>query len=456
MTRHPTAPRHRLPSAATIAAGLLAAVLPAPCVAAQTPSTAPQQAVEPSEGERRFREIAEYIRTRGELDAATRADLVRAAATLDADLAVPSLARATAVRLLAIRVQAASLLDDRDAMERAFARLEELTGLGDALVLAWARERIGFAEFEAAHALLEGRAFAADRRVDADIARARALIGLGRFLDAQAALNATPARRSAQQLSQIAALSKRITDLNEAWNAEIVLMARDIRRGDLPLVEIVTPKGPILLELFEDDAPNTVGNFIEHVERGTYDGTRFHRVLRGFGVQGGDPETASGAAGGTGTGGWLIPDEPSRSERRALLSGRVVMASQPEDISAQRPRANSAGCQFMILVDHAEELAGSHTPFGRVTEGLEVVRQLGADDAILSARVLRKRDREYRGVRLEEVSKGDFSMPRRPGTATRALETRINPPAPPRAPAQPQPVPVNPIDLSPTRPPAKP
>ena len=473
MTRQPHPPRSRLLSAATLAAALLATTHATPDAIAQTltPVSAPvtrpqqgtpatQQAAPVNENERRFREISDYIRVRGELDAATRADLARVATALDADLADAALPRASTVRLLAVRAQAASLLDDGDAMEAAFTRLAALAGTSDAIVLAWARERLGFADFEGAHALLAAHAFAPARRIDADLARAQALTGLSRFQDAQAVLNAIPAQRSAAQMTSIALLSKRINLLDGIWNTEIVLMARDMRRNDLPLVEFVTPKGTIVLELFEDDAFNTVGNFIEHVERGSYDGTRFHRVLRGFGVQGGDPDTASGGAGGTGTGGWTIPDEPARGERRALLSGRVLMAAQPEDAAQQnpgieqKPRANSAGCQFMILLDHAEALGESHLPFGRVAEGLETVRRLGPDDAILSARVLRKRDRDYRGVRLAEVPAGDFTMPRKPGTATRALETRINPPAPVTPPPQPQTIPmpttpVDPADISP-------
>jgi cyclophilin family peptidyl-prolyl cis-trans isomerase len=465
MMRQPRLDRPRFRSAALLAAGLLANGLPATFACAQTltPVSAPvtrpqqgtpatQQSAPVNDNERRFRELSEYIRTRGELDAATRTDLARVATALDADLADDALPRASAVRLLAVRAQAASLLDDGEAMESAFTRLAALAGRSDAVVLAWARERLAFADFEGAESLLAGHGFGPNRRIDADIARAQALTGLSRFQDAQAVLNAIPAQRSAQQMTTIALLSKRINLLDDIWNTEIVLMARDMRRNDLPLVEFVTAKGTIVLELFEDDALNTVGNFIEHVERGTYDGTRFHRVLRGFGVQGGDPDTASGGAGGTGTGGWTIPDEPARGERRALLSGRVLMAAQPEDATAQKPRANSAGCQFMILLDHAEQLGESHAPFGRVAEGLETVRRLGPDDAILSARVLRKRDRAYQGIRLEEVPTGDYTMPRRPGTATRALETRINPPAPVTPPPQPTPMqvqPVDPADISP-------
>jgi len=440
-------------AATAVAAALFAAAWPAPAVAAAQAST--QASTQLAESERRFREVAAYVRARGELDEQSRTDLVRAAAALDADLARDALARPEAVRLLTARAQAAVLLEDRASMESAFARLADLAGRSEAILLAWARERLAFADFAGAHALLASRGFETSRAVDAAIARAEALVGLDRFEDAQALLNRAPAQRTPQQMSAIVELSKRIGALKDLWNAELVAIARDQSRDDLPLVELLTTKGPIVLELFEDQAYNTVGNFVEHVERGTYDGTRFHRALRGFGVQGGDPETASSGRGGTGSGGWTIPDEPAGAGRRATLLGRVLMASQPLDQTAARPRPNSAGCQFMILLSHAETLAGDYAPFGRVADGMDTVRELGPDDSIVSARMLRKRDRTYEGVRLSVEATGDFSMPRKPGTATRALETRIGPAAPPQPQPAPQPqvppqvIPFDPEDISP-------
>lgn len=407
-----------------------------------------------TESERQFRDIGDYVRTRGELDASTRADLARIAQRLDEDLAKPGNTIDVNVRLLAARVQAALWLDDRDAINQNFARLAAFRADKEPVYLAWARELVARAEFEAAHRILAEQKFSEPRLVDSQLLLARCLMAENRFDEAQATLNSAPMKRSQSQMSEIGQLTGRITALRELWNAEQVAMAKDQARGDLPLVEFVTSKGAITVELFEDQAPNTVGNFIEHVEAGTYNGTRFHRALRGMGIQGGDPATANGGTGGRSSGGWTIPDETLSDSRRAPLLGRLITVLQPDAANPQNPAPNSGGCQFMVLVSHAEDLLGKHTTFGRISDGLDVVARLTTDDTIVSAQVVRKRSHRYAGVRFSTDATGDFSMPRAMGLATRSLETKVEKqppmmaptgaPAAPRAPGTPaiQPMPI--------------
>lgn len=400
-----------------------------------------------TDSERRFRDLSDYIRSRGEIDSNTRADIGRVAEAIDADLAKPDAPASTTARLLAARAQVAIWLDDRPARDSAFERLAAMQSTKDAVLIAWARELVACAEFERALGLLEGHSFGENRLVDSSILLASCLMAMNRFDDAQAVLNSAPQQRTPEQLAQIGLMSGRIGMLRDMWNAEMAAMFKDQQRGDLPLVEIVTPKGAITIELFEEQAPNTVGNFIEHVEAGTYNGTRFHRILRGFGVQGGDPTTATGGAGGTGSGGWTIPDETLSDARRNALLGRLIAVSQPNPASATDPLPNSAGCQFMILLSHNEQLGKQHTVFGRVSDGLDVVRELTQDDEILTARVLRKRDHDYRGVRFSADATGNFTMPRGVGVQTRSLETRVQGPTitpRPTAPAPSAPVSVTP------------
>jgi len=228
------------------------------------------------------------------------------------------------------------------------------------------------------------------------------------------------------------------------WEREVGAMARDQAKDDLPLVEITTPKGVLSIELFEDQAPNTVASFLEHAEGGRYAGTPFHRVLRGFGVQGGDPSAVDGGSAGRGSGGWTIADEGGREDRRAPLAGRLVAAKQRPVPIATEPIPNSAGSQFMILLAPAESLDRTYTVFGRVVDGLDVARRLRADDAILSAQVLRKRDRAYVAVRNETSSDGmgptgDYSLPEPPPPPTPFRAPR---PAPQAATASPGRLPV--------------
>lgn len=143
---------------------------------------------------------------------------------------------------------------------------------------------------------------------------------------------------------------------------------------------IETSKGNITIELYEDEAPATAANFIDLVERGFYDGLKFHRYEPGFVIQGGDPR-------GNGTGGFTDPQ--TGRERRIKLevspglkhgeAGAVAMAR------SQDP--NSASSQFYITLGPAAFLDMSYAVFGRVVDGLDVVKQLRAGDVMTSVKM---------------------------------------------------------------------
>jgi peptidyl-prolyl cis-trans isomerase B (cyclophilin B) len=146
----------------------------------------------------------------------------------------------------------------------------------------------------------------------------------------------------------------------------------------LPLVAILTSKGGIRLELFEDDAPNTVANFISLAEKGFYNGLTFHRVEPGFVIQGGCPN-----GNGSGGPGYRIDTEPSSKKH---LRGIISMASSGP---------NTEGSQFFILLGDSPHLDGKYSAFGRVIEGMEVVDQVRVGDRIRRISVKRKRAHEY-------------------------------------------------------------
>ena len=106
----------------------------------------------------------------------------------------------------------------------------------------------------------------------------------------------------------------------------------------------------------------------------------------------------------------------------------------------------------MILVSHNEQLGKQHTVFGRVSDGLDVARSMTQDDQILTARVLRKRDHDYRGVRLSTDATGNFIMPRGTGVSTRSLETKVQ--SPTITPRLPSPAPSGPVQVTPAPAPA--
>jgi cyclophilin family peptidyl-prolyl cis-trans isomerase len=156
----------------------------------------------------------------------------------------------------------------------------------------------------------------------------------------------------------------------------------------LPQVLLKTSKGDVLIELYEDEAPNTVANFISLVEKKYYDGLKFHRVIDRFMAQGGDPT-------GTGSGGpgYAVPCECYRSDARKHQRGTLSMAHAGKD---------TGGSQFFLTFVPTAHLDGKHTVFGQVIQGMENVDKLkrtdegGNPDEIIEAKVVRKRDHEYK------------------------------------------------------------
>ncbi len=130
-----------------------------------------------------------------------------------------------------------------------------------------------------------------------------------------------------------------------------------------------TNQGTVRFELLESDAPKTTENFITLAERGYYDGIIFHRVIKGFMIQGGDP-TGTGRGGESAWGG-RFNDEINPSSpvyQRGYKAGTVAMANAGP---------NTNGSQFFIM--HSDyQLAPNYTIFGRVTEGQEVVDKIAA------------------------------------------------------------------------------
>ena len=125
---------------------------------------------------------------------------------------------------------------------------------------------------------------------------------------------------------------------------------------------MTTNHGPIVFEMFDDDAPKTVGNFRQLSGDGFYDGLTFHRIIRDFMIQGGCPD-----GNGTGGPGYEFEDEFNQHK---VVRGALAMANAGP---------NTNGSQFFIVTtDAAPWLDGKHTVFGRVTSGMDVVDQLEA------------------------------------------------------------------------------
>jgi peptidyl-prolyl cis-trans isomerase B (cyclophilin B) len=130
---------------------------------------------------------------------------------------------------------------------------------------------------------------------------------------------------------------------------------------------IQTPLGDMVVEFFPEAAPNHVNNFTVLARKGFYDGTTFHRVIPGFMIQGGDPNSkkADRSLHGTGGPGYRLKAEfNDKSHKRGTLS------------MARSRHPDSAGSQFFICVADALHLDGQYTVFGRVVEGMDVADKI--------------------------------------------------------------------------------
>ncbi|HWA57644.1 MAG TPA: peptidylprolyl isomerase [Gemmatimonadales bacterium] len=142
---------------------------------------------------------------------------------------------------------------------------------------------------------------------------------------------------------------------------------------------IETSRGTITAELFDTEVPGTVANFEKLANSKFYDGTRFHRVISNFMIQGGDPHSKdpSDPRVGTGGPGYTIKCETQKNTHKHV-AGTLSMAHAGRD---------TGGSQFFICHSPQPHLDGKHTVFGQVTAGQDVVNAIRKNDEIVSIRV---------------------------------------------------------------------
>jgi len=207
------------------------------------------------------------------------------------------------------------------------------------------------------------------------------------------------------QYFEIASKSDRLSIAAREIFDELIIRQADALKNDLPRVKFRTTQGDIVVELFENEAPETVGNFISLVESGWYSNKLFHRVIEDFMAQTGGFElgTDGEQTGGKGPG-YEIECECHKPDIRQHFTGSLSMAHRGKD---------TGGAQLFLTFKRTGFLDGRHTCFGRVIEGfrtLELVARTHATgannqevelpgvtkDKIISAQVLRKRKHRYR------------------------------------------------------------
>lgn len=237
---------------------------------------------------------------------------------------------------------------------------------------------------------------------------ARSLIVDGDFATARTELDL--ALQTEERLDCDMRLVSTLSALEEQFVSEQKRLAAD--PDDLPRVEFQTTRGPVVIELYEDQAPNTVANFLQLVEEGFYDELPFYQVMDQLFAMTGDP-----IGDGSGSSGKTIADESDHPDARSPLRGSLVMAKIPvPDDNGGRTYADTASSQFMILLLPLDLSRGEYTVFGRVIEGMDAIAYLNRidpseekeegdvslpPDRVQTAKVLRKRDHEYKVEYLE-------------------------------------------------------
>ena len=310
-------------------------------------------------------------------------------------------------------------INDRDRAEEIFTRLAELYPDNVEARLAWVEYLRGLNQYGSAIEILRSDAFNLTELPRSALLLSDCLFAEHRFqeaLDVLLSISQDTLAEDAAVSQQVQAVLPDRQQYVELWVQEQEIRLAEEAADDLPRAELITARGRIVVELFENEAPNTVANFVSLAEAGFYDGSRFHRVLPNFMAQGGDPNSKPGGTGdpGEGSPGYRIPDEHERAGARNHFTGSLAMAKTAPP--------HTAGCQFYMTHTPPAYLNGSYTVFGRVIEGLEVVRSIELDDVLESVSVLRKRNHEYSPQTLPEIPSTQPVL--RGGSATRPSTTQ--------------------------------
>lgn len=215
--------------------------------------------------------------------------------------------------------------------------------------------------------------------------RTFALRNLGRHADEAAAWEELIKLAKARQMrSQYEVAARRARQAQEVADAQKDPLAADAKRGDLPIVELLTSRGRILIRMLPHDTPKATAHFLKLVEDGYYDGLHWHRVLLEYVAQCGDPITKGGDCSLAGSG-----DSDRKvdvEENKRLKPGRGAVCF------ARKKGLYSNGGQFFILTtpqyDLADDSKVPYTLFGWVESGMDVVDRLDWCDPLIRARVL--------------------------------------------------------------------
>lgn len=306
-------------------------------------------------------------------------------------------------RALAMDISVSTWLGRSERVERDYEMLAQLTD-ADAVWLAWAKTRLAENRYDEAGAMARSRPYDLAETPEIAIIDARSRMSRNEFQAAIDAIDAIPEAGLAKP--GVRANANRYRSMSERWLAlweeEAAARAAEEAAGTAPVMQLITSRGPVTVMLFEEQAPNTVANFIELAEQGFYNGTRFHRVEPNFVVQGGDPNSRPGTPGEPGTGGRgaQIPDEAGRDDKRLHFAGALAMAKAPNPDVPGTSIPNTSSSQFYVVLEPTESLNKEYTVFGRVIDGMEVLQRIRRDDELTAVTTISRPDREYKATTM--------------------------------------------------------
>ena len=184
--------------------------------------------------------------------------------------------------------------------------------------------------------------------------------------DPPAAAATTPAKEAAPKAAAAKEATPKAAPAKEAAPKEAAVKEAAPKTADEVAV-LETTKGRMVIEFWEKDAPQTVANFKKLARQGYFDGTGFHRIIKNFMIQGGDPKSKNPKAPDLGTGdpGYKIKDEFNSHKH---VPGVISMANSGTP--------NSAGSQFFLMHGPAAFLDGKYTAFGHVIDGMSVLNEI--------------------------------------------------------------------------------
>lgn len=303
------------------------------------------------------------------------------------------------VDLLDTRVNVLLMLGETEEAIPEAKRVVELAPTRIDAVLRYARLLYISNRYDEAILVVDGLLARDKEHVESHLIRGICLFAVNRFEESAQTLDQllkSAAKKSPEETQTAEEYLKVAQEHVGFFKTESDLRLVEQKSDDLPRARLTTSRGIVLVELFENNAPNTVANFISLAEKKFFDGTKFHRVVANFMIQGGDPNTrdADPTNDGHGGPGYTFADEMPEGKYRRHFRGTLSMA---------HAGPNTNGSQFFITHLPAHWLNGAHTVFGRVLEGQNVVDSIRPGDVLEKVEILRKRDHEYKPVVKEDA-----------------------------------------------------